>query len=203
MTIHHFWAVSASKERGRSAVTFFIFLILPLPEGVAVTIIASEELATGRPQRRHVFIMYRWYRHKPLWQDCKPADTSHTRHQTTNTSTMTTPQCVCVCMCVWMHECNPGNHGVLITCVVLTADTDQEHIPAPSPSTPISSLLLLLLLLSVLGKCLSFSEYLCILWHDTEVKLCRALWSCNAVDMGRTPVCRCGLSRSLLNYWTS
>ncbi len=61
----------------------------------------------------------------------------------------------------------------------------------------------LLLLLSVLGKCLSFSEYLCILWHGTEVKLCRALWSCNAVDMGRTPVCRwgsVGLSSSLLNY---
>lgn len=44
----------------------------------------------------------------------------------------------------------------------------------------------LLLLLSVLGKCLS--EYLCILWHDTEVSLCRTLWSCNAVDLKRTPV---------------
>lgn len=184
-----FRAVSASKERG---ILFFlpffslsylcpIFIFLTLPRwGVAIkSITLKEQKATSVRSCVQTRALC-----ATCWHVTHLTSKRHINHEPHKT-----PQHVrvsrCVCACVCMHECNP-----LIICVVLaprlplrcSAETRRggSIIPTPLLFSTHLLLLFLLLFLSVLGKRLSFSEYLCILWHDT-VKVCVGL--CGAVSL--------------------
>lgn len=188
-----FRAVSASKERGILFLFFVfsffsplsylcpIFIFLTLPRwGVAIkSITLKEQKATS---------VRSCVQTRALCATCR-----HVTHLTSkrhiNHEPHKTPQHVrvsrCVYACVCMHECNP-----LIICVVLaprlplrcSGETRRggSIIPTLLLFSTRLLLLFLLLFLSVLGKRLSFSEYLCILWHDT-VKVCVGL--CGAVSL--------------------
>lgn len=158
-----------------------IFIFLTLPRwGVAIkSITLKEQKATS---------VRSCVQTRALCATCR-----HVTHLTSkrhiNHEPHKTPQHVrvsrCVCACVCMHECNP-----LIICVVLaprlplrcSGETRRggSIIPTLLLFSTRLLLLFLLLFLSVLGKRLSFSEYLCILWHDT-VKVCVGL--CGAVSL--------------------
>lgn len=138
---------------------------------------------------------------------CANLLTHHTHYQTTNASSWR-PHSLCVCVCALRAHINviQGeswriDNLCLIDPLMLSRKQERRFIISdpslqhPSPPPPLR-----------FRKVSVILWVLCILWHGTEVKLCRALWSYNAVDMGRTPVCRWGLVgfiRSLLNYWTS
>lgn len=178
-----FRAVSASKERG-ILFLFFVFSFFP-PQ---VTCAPSSSFWHCHDEELKATSVRSCVQTRALCATCR-----HVTHLTSkrhiNHEPHKTPQHVrvsrCVYACVCMHECNP-----LIICVVLaprlplrcSGETRRggSIIPTLLLFSTRLLLLFLLLFLSVLGKRLSFSEYLCILWHDT-VKVCVGL--CGAVSL--------------------
>lgn len=164
MTIHHWGVLSASKQHR------FSFLLK-----CHVSSFYSHHFWGAEDQKATAQSCIHCVQTVQVWlQTCRHS--AHTiNYQCINHDNTTPSACVCY-LC--MHECNLGR--VIAYWYPLSYWSWKRRVLLLQH--------LLSLLLSILGKCLSFSEYLCILWHDTEVKLCRALWSCNTVDMGSTPV---------------
>lgn len=118
----------------------------------------------------------------------------HTHHQTTNASNMTTSRCArvaVVCLFACMNVIQRESR-----CIDNLCFTAQQKWRTPSTALILLIFLALLLLLSVLGKC--FHSLSIFVWHDTELSLCRTLWSCNAVDLKRTSVSRVGFGGNYL-----
>lgn len=188
-TSHNFWVVLNSEKHRFSPFVFFLFFLMLLPWGVAITIITWEELKTSGHKAAVSSSYNDWCGcRRSLWQDfilCRLAETSHTlsnnrciKHD--NVTVCVSLVCLFACMNVIQREswCFDNLCFTDPWCSAEVEETihspDPSHLPHPSPP-PLR-----------FRKVFSFSEYLCILWHDTDVSLCRTLWSCNAVDLKRT-----------------
>lgn len=167
-TIHNFWAVSSSKERG-NPFYFSVVLTLP-PRGVAIT-----QSSFPRSWRRSSVGRVRTVAAADGLSNqdchlCKPADTHHTLSNSQRISHDKSHKRHSMCVCVWVSRCVCVCMNVIHWYPVLYWPPMLSGKQKRRLTARLFFSTHLLLLLSVLGKCLSFSEYLCILWHDTEVK---------------------------------